>query len=176
MHVFVPSLNHADSIGDDAEHELRDRTTQRVANEAATHLAHRSGIGHRADACARSWPASSPSGSRGRSASRSTICDPGCSAVADGDLDYKLEIPAEPIGRVRPARGKLSRDDPAAGRARQAEGGVRLGRIARAQDADQRHHRLSAAARRRRLRTAHREAAWTCTKRWPCRPTRCCGS
>ena len=36
--------------------------------------------------------------------------------------------------------------------ARQAQGGVRVRRVARAQDADQRHHRLSAAAQRRRVR------------------------
>ena len=73
-------------------------------------------------------------------------------AVADGELDYELEHPADRADEFGELARELPGDEPTARRARQAEGRVRLRRVARAQDADQRDHRLPAAARRRRLR------------------------
>jgi signal transduction histidine kinase len=94
MHVFVPSLNHTDSIVMTAERELRDRTTQRVASEAAT-ISRTAGVSVIAlmlallvAAVIAYWLTRS-------------ISEPiddlrsGMQAVADGDLEYKLEIPPD---------------------------------------------------------------------------------
>jgi signal transduction histidine kinase len=91
--VFVPALTHADSTVIRAEHELQDRTTQRVADEAKTisWTARASMIALLLAlliaAAVALWLTRSISHPIGDLKS-------GMQSVADGDLAYKLTIPA----------------------------------------------------------------------------------
>lgn len=92
MHEFVPALNRADSTVMTAEHELRDRTARRVANETAT-ISRTAGVSGVAlflalvvAATIALWLTRSIS---------QPIDDlrAGMQAIADGELEYKLKIP-----------------------------------------------------------------------------------
>ena len=98
------------------------------------------------------------SGSRARSAARCgrsrTACAPWPRATSSTSSISRRNARDE-FGRLA---ASFRDDEQAAGRARQAEGGVRLRRVARAEDADQRHPRLSSAHAGRHLRTALEQA------------------
>ncbi len=93
-HVFVPALNHADSVAAAAERDLRDRTTARV-NEQEQRIAGTTTVSGAALIVAlilaagiAFWLTRSIS---------APILDlrAGMSAIADGDLTYRLGIPSD---------------------------------------------------------------------------------
>ncbi len=94
LNVFVPALNHADSVVHRAERELRARTTQRVAGQAAT-IATTATVSGVALVLAL-LIAMTIAFLLTRSITRPVSdLEHGMRAVADGDLDYRLNIPAD---------------------------------------------------------------------------------
>lgn len=110
-HVFVPALNRADSTVMVAEHELQERTTQRVA-EQATSISWTARVSITALVLALLL-AGIIAFLLTRSISQ-PIADlsSGMRSVADGDLDYKLAIPpdrADEFGQLAVAFAEMTR-------------------------------------------------------------------
>ncbi len=91
--VFIPALNHADSTVQLAEHELRSRTAQRVADQAVT-ISWTARVSMIALLLALAIAAAIAFWLTRSIAAPINDLKSGMQSVADGDLDYRLEIPA----------------------------------------------------------------------------------
>ena len=161
--AFVPALNRVDSLVKMAEHALLNRTVDDANGEATRIASSRPARSialllrdrHRRRGRVLAHPVDQRSDSRARRGhARRRGRRPLATAWA---------LVARQARRVRPLAASFTEMTRQLSRARQAQGGIRVRRVARAQDADQRHGRLPPVARRRHLRPGRPPSSWRCS-------------
>ena len=146
---MVPALQRAERALMPTERGLRNKTANRVERRRDRARGRRTAGDLRARAslcssrrCIAIWLT--------RSISRPvSALEKGMRAVAEGEFEHSPRRCRRSGATSSGGSPAASGDEPPARRARQAEGGVRLRRVARAEDADQRHPGLSCSSCRR---------------------------